>query len=376
MQKVPFFKHDLGETELQAISEVLQGNILTTGDFVASFESKFSRYLQANHAVGLTSCTAALHLSLEALGIKEGDEVITTPLSFIATSTAILHSGARPIFVDVEADTGNLDTKRIVEAITPRTKAILPVHLFGQMCDMKSLRNIADKYGLSIVEDAAHCIEGERDGIRPGQLGDTACFSFYATKNITCGEGGAVVTQSQKLAEQIALLRTHGMDSTASDRDKHGYSHWDMPILGWKYNMDNIQASMLLPQMERIEINLEKRKRLVQRYRERLKPCQDITLFETQPKVKHCYHLMPIRVAANKRDKLIDFLSASGIGCVVNYRPIHTFSYFAKNLPYNTGQFPIAENIGDEVISLPLYPELKLETVDWVCNQVRKFFDD
>src|SRR5205823_9801106 len=190
-----------------AVAEVLSGPILTTGEYVARFERRFAEALGRRHCIAVTSCTGGLHLSLLALGIGPGDEVITTPMTFIATSTAIIEAGARPVFVDVEPTTGNLDATKVEAAITERTRAILPVHLYGQMCDMRALRDIANHHGLFIVEDAAHCIEGTRDGVRPGLLGDTACFSFYATKNLTCGEGGAVVCNDDALLEKLRLLR-------------------------------------------------------------------------------------------------------------------------------------------------------------------------
>src|SRR6266699_3300085 len=173
--KVPFFMHDLGQAELDAVAEVLAGPILTTGEWVARFERRFADYLGVRNAIAVTSCTGALHLSLVALGIGSGDEVITTPMTFIATATAIMEAGARPVFVDVEPQTGNLDAARVEAAITKHTRAIMPVHLYGQMCNMKALSEIADRYGLFIIEDAAHCVEGTRDGVRPGQHGDTAC---------------------------------------------------------------------------------------------------------------------------------------------------------------------------------------------------------
>jgi UDP-4-amino-4-deoxy-L-arabinose-oxoglutarate aminotransferase len=210
MTPIPFFQHDLGAAELEAVAAVLRGTILTTGDTVAEFERRFAATLGAAHAVGVTSCTAALHLALLAAGVGPGDEVLTTPLTFIATATAIVQAGARPVFVDVEPDSGNLDATRLATAITPRTRAIVPVHLFGQMCDMRAIRAVADRHRLALIEDAAHCPEGARDGVRPGELGDAACFSFYATKSITAGEGGALVTRAADLADRARLLRQQG----------------------------------------------------------------------------------------------------------------------------------------------------------------------
>src|SRR5438552_18106175 len=233
---VPFFMHDLGRAELDAVAEVLAGPILTTGEWVARFERRFAAYRGVPNVIAVTSGTGALHLALLALGVGAGDEVITTPMTFVATATAIMETGAKPVFVDVEPETGNLDAARVEPAITDRTRAILPVHLYGQMCDMRALRKIADSYGLAVIEDAAHCVEGSRDGIRTGELGETACYSFYATKNLTCGEGGALVTNDDELAQRARLLRLHGMNKNANDRHKEGYKHWDMTVLGWKYN--------------------------------------------------------------------------------------------------------------------------------------------
>jgi len=220
--KVAFYQHDLGQAELDAVAEVLRGPILTTGSTVERFERRLAEYLGAREVVAVTSCTGAMHLSLLALGIGPGHEVITTPMTFIATSTAVLEAGATPVFVDVEPTTGNLDVTRIEAAITERTRAIMPVHLYGQMCDMQALRALADRHRLAIVEDSAHCVEGARDGVRPGQLGDTACLSFYATKALTCGEGGAVVTDDSALAAKLRLLRLHGMTKAAFDRHREG----------------------------------------------------------------------------------------------------------------------------------------------------------
>lgn len=369
---IPFFHHDLGQEELDAIAEVLQGAILTTGETVKLFERRFADYLGVKHALGVTSCTGALHLSLLALGIGPGDEVITTPMTFIATATAILEAGAKPVFVDVEEHTGLIDPARIPEAITPRTKAIMPVHLYGQMCDMNALRQIADEHGLAIVEDAAHCIEGERDGVKPGQLGDTACFSFYATKNITCGEGGMLVVNDDHLAEQLPLLRLHGMTKTAADRAKEGYQHWDMTVLGWKYNMDNIQAAMLLSQLDRIERNLEKRVALAESYKELLSEVPGIEIPHIHENVKHAYHLFPIWIQNGLRDEVILKLQERNIGVVVNYRSIHLLKYFQDTMDHTVGSFPNAERIGDATLSLPFYPNMPLCHVEWTAKALQE----
>lgn len=362
-QTIPFYMHDLGREELDSIAAVLAGPILTTGETVARFESEFAAFLGRRHALGVTSCTGAMHMSLLALGIGPGDEVITTPMTFIATSTAILEAGARPVFVDVEADTGNLDAEKIEAAITERTKAILPVHLYGLMCDMREIRRIADRHDLRIIEDCAHCVEGERDGVKPGELSDTACFSFYATKNLSCGEGGALVTNRDDLIEKLRLLRLHGMTKTAADRQREGYQHWDMALLGWKYNMDNIQAALLLPQMQRLKRKLEQRHALARRYEDQLAGIEGVRLLSSRPNTVHARHLFPVWVDAGRRDRVIEEFAKAGIGTVVNYRPIHLLSYFAQTLGHRPGDFPIAERIGSETISLPFYPTMPEEHI-------------
>lgn len=372
--KVPFYKHDLGEAELKQIENVFSGAILTTGSTVQRFEERFASLLKSKSAVGLTSCTGALHLSLLALGISEGDEVITTPMTFIATSTAILEAGATPVFADVEPDTGNIDVKKIEQKITGKTKAIMPVHLYGQMCDMVAMKSLADTHGLKIIEDAAHCIEGSRDGYYPGQLADFACFSFYATKNLTCGEGGALVTNSSTLAEQVKLLRTHGMNKTASDREREGYTHWDMTVLGWKYNMDNIQAAMLLPQLDRLDKKSFLRHELSEYYREKLQKNSHINLPTTLDGVKHALHLFPIFVESELRDLTIEKLQQMEISTMVNYRPVHLNSYFRTKFGFKKGDFPIAEEFGERVLSLPFFPGMTKEQVDIVVNSLERVF--
>lgn len=371
-ERVDFFRHDLGEAELAALREVIEGPILTTGETVSRFERRFAEYLGRGEVVGVTSCTGALHLSLAAMDIGPGDEVITTPMTFIASATAILQAGATPVLVDVEPETGNLDADRLEGAITPRTRAIVPVHLYGQMCDMRAIREVADRHGLRVVEDAAHCVEGARDGVRPGDLGDTVCFSFYATKALTCGEGGAVATDDAGLAARLRLLRHHGMDRTAADRHRDGYRHWDMVEMGWKYNMDNLQAAMLLPQLARVEENLRRRQALCAAYRVALAGVPGVRWPDTLPGVRHAAHLFPIWVDPARRDGLIEGLQRRGISTVVNYRAIHLLSWFRENLGWRPGDFPAAERIGDSTLSLPLYPTMPVEQVERVADAVRE----
>jgi len=376
MPRIEFFKHNINDEDIKRVNSVLRSIFLTTGEVVKEFEEKFSTYIGSRYTVGVTSCTAALHLSLLAGGIGPGDEVITTPMSFCATANSILHAGARPVFVDVEEDTGNLNHELIEKAITERTKAIIPVHLYGQMCNMKEIKRIADRYNLKIIEDAAHSIEAIRDGIKPGQLSFTACFSFYATKNITSGEGGAVVTNDGTVADKLKVLRLHGIDKSAIDRYTKRYQHYDMPLLGWKYNMDNIQAALLIGQLERIDELWQKREYLWNLYEEELREVKGIRILKTLPDTRHARHLFTILVPPKKRDEILWRLQDAGIGVAVNYRPIHLLSYYRKTFGYKEGDFPVAEDIGARTISLPLYPSLKEEELKAVTSTLKNIMEE
>lgn len=368
--KIEFFRHNLNQDDFDSVHEVLQSIFLTTGHVVKEFEDKLAAYLSCRNVIGVTSCTAALHLALLAWGIGKGDEVITTPMSFCATSNAVLHTGATPVFVDVEEETGNIHADRIEARITGKTKAILPVHLYGQMCDMRQIRRIADRHGLAVIEDAAHCIEGRRDDIQVGQLGDATCFSFYATKNLTCGEGGAIAANDPGKAEALAMLRLHGIDKSATDRYTKKYQHWDMPQLGWKYNMDNIHASLLVHQLDRLERYWQRRNDIWNKYERALRGVKGVDILNTLADVKHARHLFTIIVAPEIRDSVLWTLQDRGIGVAVNYRAIHLLKYYRENFGYREGDFPHAERIGAGTISLPLYPSLKDDEVDYVIRTV------
>jgi dTDP-4-amino-4,6-dideoxygalactose transaminase len=281
--KIEFYRHQLGEANLNRFTRVMNSIFLTTGEEVALFERKFADFLGEDFVIGLMSATAGLQLSLLALGIEPGDEVITTPMTFVATPLSIMHANATPVFVDVEADTGNIDVNLIAAAITPKTKGIMPVHLYGQMVDMVRLKKIAQDNQLFIIEDAAHCLEGVRDNIRVGQLSDTACYSFYATKSITCGEGGAVSTSNEELNKIIQKLRLHGMSTDAVHRYTKFYRHYDVDIEGWKYNMSNLQAALLIDQIDDIESRRQKREQLAHYYRASFSGCPGIDLPTLKP---------------------------------------------------------------------------------------------
>lgn len=369
MNKIDFFKHNIDEEDISRVNDVLRSIFLTNANVTKEFEKKFSEYLKSKHCIAVNSCTAALHLSLLALGIKEGDEVITTPMSFVATSNAILHAGATPVFVDIEEDTGNIDASLIESAITSKTKAIIPVHLYGNMCDMIKIKEIADKYNLKIIEDAAHCIEGERDGIRVGELSDATCFSFYATKNITSGEGGAITTNNQEMADLLYQLRLHGINKDASSRYTDKFQHWDMRVLGWKYNISDIQSALLIGQLEKIEDNLNLRETLAKDYEDAL-DAMGIRYITVPKNTKSARHLFIIKI--KNRDEVVNKLQNKGIGVAVNYRAIHILDYYKKTFEYKDNDFPIAKKFGNEVLSIPFYTKLESSQIKYILNHLAK----
>jgi dTDP-4-amino-4,6-dideoxygalactose transaminase len=370
--KVEFYKHNISQKDIDNAVKVLNSLFLTTGETVEEFEKRSSQYLGCKCTVGVTSCTEALHLSLLAYEIGSGDEVITTPMTFIATANAIIHAGATPVFVDVEPETANINADLIESAVTSKTKAILPVHLYGQMCDMKRIKEIADKHHLIVIEDAAHAVEASRDGVKPGELGNAACFSFYATKSITSGEGGAIAVNKQEVAEKLKRLRLHGMSAGAADRYSKKYEHWDMEMLGWKCNMSNIQAALLLNQLENIEKHWQRREEICHMYEDAFKNNSQVTCLQILPNSKSARLLFTILVPPEKRDSILWRLQEKGVGVAVNYRAIHLLSYYKGRYDYHRGMFPVAEDIGDSTITLPLYPKLTNEEVDYVIRKVKK----
>ncbi len=374
MSKIEFFKHSLTDEDVAQVSEVLHSLFLTTGPKVAEFEKRFARYLETPEVVGLTSCTGSLHLALLRNGIGPGDEVITTPMTFVASATAIIEAGATPVFVDVCPASGLLLPETVEAAISERTKAILPVHLYGRMVDMKGFSKLAQAHELALIEDAAHCVEGIRDGVRPGQLSHAACFSFYATKSMTCGEGGAVACSSREDADWYRSARHHGISRNASSRHAQQFQHWDMETMGWKYNMDDIQAALLIHQIDRLDRHRSRRQDLENRYRKLLSEVEGIDFLEGPGNDETAGHhlltvLLPERAS---RDEVVEQMRENGIGCTVNYRAVHTLTYFKEVHGYRAEDFPVADRIGRRTISLPLYPKLSDGEVDTVCLTLQK----
>ena len=366
--KVDFFHHSIGSEEKKSLIKTLNSKIISTGPLTKKFEDNFSNYFKVKYCVGLSNWTSGGLILLKAFGIKKGDEIITTPMSFVATSNVIMHVGAKPIFVDVDYKTGNMDINLIESKITKKTKAIFIVHLYGQMCDIISIKKISKKHGLLLLEDAAHCIEGEYRKIRPGQISDAAIFSFYATKNITSGEGGAIITNNKKINDKLRRLRLHGISNNFSERYNKKFKHWDMAELGYKCNMSDIQASILLPQIKKINSLHKKREKIYRHYLKKLSDCKKISFFDYIKNSKHARHLMPIKVNARNRDLIVRELEKKGVKTTINYKSIHTLKFYKKLFRFKNNDFRNSFMIGKEVISLPLYPSLSFGKVDYVSK--------
>lgn len=366
--KVEFFKHNLNEQDIQNAIDVLHSTFLTTGKVVDEFEKKFSDYIGAKYTIGVNSCTMALFLSLKAFNIGQGDEVITTPMTFIATPNSIIEAGAKPVFVDVEPDTGNINAHLIERAITERTKAIMPVHLYGTLVDMITIRNIANNYKLKVIEDAAHAIEAENAFYKVGDYGHLTCFSFYPTKAITGIEAGAITTNYKGLVDELYMMRNHGMNKDASKRYTDKYEHWEMEMFGYKANMTNVSASLLLNQIDRIDENWQRRNRIAQYYESQF---GDMCM-KVPPDCKPARLMFTILVDADKRDDILHKLQDKCIGVAVNYRAIHLLKYYRETFGYKRGDFPVAESIGGRTISLPLYPKLTDDEVEYVVKCVKE----
>jgi dTDP-4-amino-4,6-dideoxygalactose transaminase len=393
MLRVEFYRHQLGGDEAASWRRVLDTLFLTLGPQVAAFEQELGSFLvrgregaSPRHVVGTNACTMGLLLALRALDVGPGDEVITTPMTFAATTSAILHLGAKPKLVDVEPATGLIDPAAVRAAIGPKTVGILPVHLYGQLADMKALRALADQHGLFIVEDSAHGVEMERDGVRPGDLSEAAVFSFYATKNLTSGDGGAIATRDVRMADRLRRLRNHGVTKGAVDRHGASYQHWDIVELGYKANLTDLDAALLRPQLPQIEEKRDRRESVVRRYESRLRE-RVAVLLSAPPTVhgvpwlverrgKSSHHLFTIHTWPGERDAMLARLGAAGIGTAVNYRAIHLLTYLVEALAIPRGSLPVAEEMGDRTISLPLYPTLSLEDQDRVVDAVADAWGD
>lgn len=375
-RRIPFARADITEAEIEEVVDTLRSGWLTTGAKTMRFAEAFREFVGCRHAVPVSSCTAALHLSLVALGIGPGDEVITTPYTFVSTITTILHVGARPVLVDIDDATFNLDAARVAGAVTPRTKAIIPVHFAGLPCDMTALRQIAAERGLRIVEDAAHAFPAVSAGRMVGACGDITAFSFYATKALTTGEGGMVTTERDDVAEAVRVLTLHGMSRDAWKRYTEAGKWWyDVVVPGYKYNMSDVQAAIGLHQLRRAEALWKRRASLARAYTERLRTVSFLRLPPGAPAGdEHAWHLYVVRVSPHylriDRAAFIAALEERGVSASVHFIPVHMHSFYRTAFGDRRGEFPVAERAYEEAISLPLFTRMSDDDVEYVVEQI------
>jgi len=373
-----FHRPSFGKEEETEILETLRSGWITTGERTKKFEADFQQYTGAAYAVGLNSCTAGLHLALICAGIKEGDEVITTPITFPATANVIVHTGATPVFADVNHDTLNINVSKIEEKITPKTRAVIPVHFVGQPCDMDAISELAQKYNLVVIEDAAHALETVYKNRKIGSISDFTSFSFYATKNITTGEGGMVTTNNSEYADMLRILSLHGISKDAWKRySESGYKHWEIMYPGFKYNMFDIQAALGIHQLKKADVFWQRRKEIVEIYNRAFANMDAVepVLQKLQHNGdKNAYHLYVIRINPEtvrvSRDEIMDMIQQHGIGVGVHFRAIHISPYYSETFGFRKGMLPVAELNSDRVISLPIYPSLCDEDLYYIIEAV------
>jgi len=380
--KVPFFRLKFGPAEKKAVRDVIASGWLTTGPRVREFERRISQFTGAKYAAAVSSGTAGLHLSLKGVGIGPGDEVITTPMTMAATVEAILYCGAKPVLADIDPVSLNIDPGAVEKKITSKTKAVVAVDMAGVPCEYHALKEIAGKYGISLIEDAAHALGGEYRKKRIGTIADATVFSFYPTKNITTGEGGIVTTNSGRLAGKIRRLSLHGMDSSGWQRYKGGSWRYDITDLGFKYNMAELPAALGLAQLDRFEKFRGKREHLAKRYAKGLSGLTEYLEIPLEyDDRKPARHLYIVRLNRKNwridRDRVIMELEKRGVGCGVHFIPIYRFKYYKERLDYKPKDFPNTEASFKRIISLPFYVDLSFKEVDYVCtvlhNIAKKF---
>jgi UDP-4-amino-4,6-dideoxy-N-acetyl-beta-L-altrosamine transaminase len=383
---LPFSLPLIENDEIEEVVETLRSGWITTGPKVKLFEREFAEYIGCKHAIAVNSCTAALHLALEAIGIGEGDEIITSPMTFAATGEVIRYFKARPVFVDVDSTTMNLDVELLENIVKERwksgdgkrLKAIIPVHYAGYPCDMDAIMSLASRYDLRIVEDAAHAFPTSYKRKMIGTLGDITCFSFYATKNITTGEGGMITTENEEYADRMRIMSLHGISKDAWKRyTAEGSWYYEIIAPGYKYNLTDIAAGLGIAQLKKADAFLKRRMQIAERYREAFQELDELDLplvYEGEEGTTHSWHLYVIRLNLHQlkidRNKFIDELRRKGIGTSVHFIPLHIHPYYRETYGYQSGDFPVAYKTYQRIISLPIYARMTDDDVERVIESV------
>ena len=372
---VPFFAPWITSEDKKAVMDALNSSLLTDGPKLRQFESAFAKFTGARYAIGVSNATSALHLSIKALGIGKGDEVIVPDMTFVATANAVVLSGAVPVFADVEKETMNISIDSIKKKINSKTKAVIPVHFAGKVCDIVTISKIARKNNLVVIEDCAHAIGARYGEKHVGNFGSTGCFSFYPTKNITTIEGGMVITNSKKTAEYVMSARNHGLTKTLVQRYASG-KPWDYDVIesGYNYRLDEIRSALGLSQLKRIKKLNALRKKTFEYYNNRLKHVKGLVTPHSSASNDHAYHLYIMRVEKNNnvsRDELFIQLLKYGIKTTVHYKPLHEFTAFNK-FKNNNDDMKNSKQLYEEIISLPFYPNMPKKQQDFVIDCIIK----
>lgn len=376
-QYLPFHRPRIEQEEIDAMVAVLKTGWLTTGPKVKEFEEAFAQFIGARYALAVSSCTAALHLALDAIGLREGDEVLLPALTFTATAEVVTYFRAKPVLVDSEGCHFNLDPNELEEQVTPRTRAIIPVHFTGHPCDMESLTDLASRKNLPIIEDAAHAFPAKYRRRFVGTMGRLTAFSFYATKTLSTGEGGMITTEDDTLASRITMMRLHGLSKDAWKRySAEGSWRYDVMEAGYKYNLTDMQAALGLAQLRKAEAMRQERTRLAELYTKGLAESQAFRLPEVSPDVQHAWHLYVILLRPGAltihRDVMIEELRRRGIGTAVHFIPLNLHSYYQTRWGYRRGQFPVAEDYAERCLSLPLFPGMTSQDVERVIESLNE----
>jgi perosamine synthetase len=371
-----FHKPFLSEEEVDEIVDTVRSGWLSMGPKTLRFESEFNKYIGSKKSIAVSSWTAAGHLTLEAFGLKAGDEVIVPTMTFPATAEIVCYFGAKPVIVDVAEDTLNISLIEIEKAITPKTKAIIPVHYGGQPCDMDEILELAKKYGLKVLEDAAHSLPATYKGKTIGTISHVTCFSFYATKTLSTGEGGMICTNDDELAERCSIMRLHGINRDAWKRySESGSWYYEVVAPGFKYNFTDLQASLGLPQLKKVDYMWESRKRIAAHYTKELKDLDTIELHTVKSDRESSWHLFPIRLHLEKLNKtraqIIEELRKNNIGVGVHFMPVHQHLYYSETFNLKDDDYPVSSSVFPRLLSLPIYPGMNNENVDRVISVLR-----
>ena len=378
---LPFHLPDIGDEEIESVLAVLRSGWLTTGAKAKQFEQEFAAMVGARHAVAVNSCTAALHLALEAIGVQEGDEVLVPTMTFAATAEVVTYFRAKPVLVDCTEETLNIDPRAIERAMTEKTKAIIPVHFGGHPCEMDRILDMARAHHLHVVEDAAHALPARYRGKMVGSIADATCFSFYATKTLTTGEGGMVTTDNPEWAARIRGMSLHGLSRDAWNRySAQGSWGYEIVAAGFKYNLTDMAAALGIPQLHKCEQFWKIREHYAALYREGLSDLPELILPSAADHVQHAWHLYVVQLRPERmrigRNMAIDLLKQEGIGCSVHFIPLHLHPYYRERWDYRPADFPVASKVFDRIISLPLYPKMTEDDVRRVIAAVRKLIGD